>query len=86
MKIQYLILAVLLLTIYIWGTYCQGHKVNNWMKNADQGAYLNYAKNISKTDFKYRGGRNRMPLYPILISFFYKNGMSDKEFFEKAKK
>ena len=56
------------------------------MHGTDQAAYLNYAKKISQTDFRHMGDRNRMPVYPTLISFFYKKGMSDKEFFEKAKK
>ncbi len=86
MKIQYSILAILLLAIYIWGTYCQGYKVNINMHSTDQAAYLNYAKKISQTDFRHMGDRNRMPVYPAILSFFYKDGMSDKTFFEIGKK
>lgn len=72
--------------IYLWGASCQGDKVNIKMHGTDQAAYLNYAKKISQTNFKHMGDRNRMPVYPALISLFYKKGMSDQDFFEKTKK
>jgi hypothetical protein len=56
------------------------------MHGTDQAAYFNYAKKISRTNFKYLGGRNRMPVYPAIMSFFYKEGMSDQTFFEIRKK
>jgi len=86
MKIQYLIFVFLSLIIYIWGASCQGRNVNINLKSTDQYAYLLYAKNISKTKFKHLGGRNRMPVYPAVISFFHRKGMSDNDFFEKIKK
>ena len=46
---------------------------------------MHYARKLAETDFSFVGGRNRMPLYPALMSFFYREGMSDEEFFEKGK-
>ena len=55
------------------------------MHGIDQAAYLNYSKKISQTDFKHMGDRNRMPVYPAIMSFFYKDGMSDQTFFKVGK-
>lgn len=55
------------------------------MSSTDQSAYMSYAKNLAETNFQFVGGRNRMPVYPGLLSFFYKQGMSDDDFFERGK-
>ena len=56
------------------------------MYEMDQSAYLDYAKKLSQTGYKYVGGRNRMPFYPVLLSLFYEDGMSDEDYFERGKK
>jgi len=71
--------------IFVWGAWRQSTLVNTNMYRTDQAAYMNYAKNMAQTNFQYVGGRNRMPLYPGLMSFFYRQGMSDKDFFECGK-
>ncbi len=63
----------------------QGDRVNIDMSYIDQSAYMSYAKAMVQTRYEYVGGRNRMPLYPGLMSLFYKEGMSDGEFFELGK-
>ncbi|MDF1514428.1 MAG: hypothetical protein P1S60_11520 [Anaerolineae bacterium] len=81
------IIAILGLTIliFIWGAYQQARLVSTDMHAMDQSAYLDYAKNLAQTNLSYTGGRNRMPLYPMLMSFFYQDGLSDTVFFEKGK-
>jgi hypothetical protein len=86
MKSTYLIPVITALFIYLWGTHQQAYKVNTNLHSTDQSAYMNYAKGISQKNFKYIGSRNRMPVYPALMSFFHKDDMPDKEFFEIGKK
>tara|TARA_B100001123_G_scaffold430528_1_gene550649 strand:- start:70196 stop:71554 length:1359 start_codon:yes stop_codon:yes gene_type:complete len=79
------ILSILSLLLFIWGSKRQASLVNTDFNLTDQFAYMQYARELAKSDFTFVGGRNRMPVYPALMSFFYCEGMSDKEFFEKGK-
>ncbi len=72
--------------LFVWAAMQQSKHVNTDMNSTDQSAYLTYAKNMARTDFRFVGGRNRMPVYPALMSLFYKQGMPDEEFFELGKK
>ena len=82
-------LALLLLAagvLFLWGTERQSTLVNTNLNRTDQSAYMDYAKELAKTDFQYVGGRNRMPLYPGLMALFYRDGMSDEQFFAIGKR
>jgi hypothetical protein len=50
----------------------------------DQGAYLDYAADLHRTDYAFVGGRNRMPVYPFLLTFIYEDGLSDDAFLARA--
>jgi len=82
MKRTILIIAavVVILTLFLWGTYHQGLNVNIKISRADQWAYMEYAQALQQSNFKFVGDRNRMPVYPALMSFFYKEGMSFEVF------
>ena len=80
------IILVVSAVIFVWGARQQSSLVNTNMYEMDQSAYMLYAINLAETNFTYVGDRNRMPLYPMLMSFFYKQGMSDEVFFERGKK
>lgn len=56
------------------------------MTSTDQSSYMSYAKNMAETNYQFVGGRNRMPVYPALMSLFYKEKMSDQTFFNRGKK
>lgn len=71
--------------LFLWGAWQQGSQVNTNMGLTDQSAYMGYAKQLARTNMKYVGGRNRMPLYPAILSFFYSKGISDEEFFARGK-
>jgi hypothetical protein len=83
------LLNVILITgvtlLFIWGANQQGTLVNTNMYEMDQSAYMEYAKNLAISNYRYVGGRNRMPLYPALMALFYEPGMSDTAFFERGK-
>ena len=50
----------------------------------DQAAYLAYAKQIYDGHYTFAGDRNRMPVFPFLLSLLYRPGMSEKEFLTRA--
>jgi hypothetical protein len=78
-------LTVLTVVLFVWVAKKQSVLVNINMYSADQSAYMNYAKAMARTNLLYVGERNRMPFYPSLMSFFYREGMSDQEFFQRGK-
>ena len=73
------------LTLYIGGASYQGFVVNIDMHKIDQSAYMNYAKKMKITNYKYNGDRNRMPVFPFLMSLVYFPNLSDEEFFLRGK-
>ena len=74
------------MSLFLWGAHEQSLYVNTDMSAGDQGAYLGYAKTLKISDYHFVGARNRMPGYPVLLSFFYRPYMSDQAFFEVGKK
>lgn len=80
-----LLVTFAFLILYIGGASYQGFVVNNDMNRTDQKSYMDYAKEMNLTHYKYVGGRNRMPLFPFLMSFAYVPNMSDQEFFVRGK-
>jgi hypothetical protein len=53
--------------------------------HADEAAYLEYAKHLRLSHYKYEGDRNRMPVYPFLLSRLYRVGMDDEELLIRAR-
>lgn len=84
-KLALLPLLGLSAVLFVWGAKQQGRLVNTDMHSTDQSAYMTFAQRVAETNFRYTGDRNRMPLYPGLMSFFHKEGMSDEDFFERGK-
>ncbi len=80
-----MILLGLTIVLFIWAAKRQSVRVNTDRYSIDQSAYMDYAKGMAQTNLQFVGGRNRMPIYPGLMSFFYKQGMSDEDFFERGK-
>jgi len=85
-NLAFVLPLALIVALFVWGANQQAERVNTDMGSTDQSAYMNFAKRIAQAQFLYSGDRNRMPLYPALMSLFYKDGMSDQEFFERGKK
>jgi len=80
-----LLVLGLAIGIFVWGAGQQSTLVNTDVHAIDQSAYMSDAKGMAQTNLQFVGGRNRMPLYPALLSFFYKQEMSDEDFFECGK-
>jgi hypothetical protein len=50
----------------------------------DQGAYLAYARQMHDSGYAVVGDRNRMPIFPFLLSLIYRPGLSETQFLERA--
>jgi hypothetical protein len=61
--------GVVLATLYWRGAEQNLIRANTDPTRVDQGAYINYAEKILKEDYSHVGNRNRMPLYPFVLSF-----------------
>src|SRR5918994_5520512 len=88
-----LALATLLLalgSLYTAGALRHGTQVNVSRVRADQSGYLWDAVGIYQdrqagTD-RLIGERNRMPIYPWLLSWLYDPALNPEQFFDKAKR
>ena len=85
-----LVVVAFLSTAYVVGAVRHSHAVNHDVSLTDQRAYLNYGRNLSETTYGFTdahlGNRNRMPLYPILLSLVYASGLDEEEYFVRAKR
>ena len=83
-----IVAGILIATVlYVNGALSHAREVNFDRHRMDQSAYMAYAKSLADSGYTFVGGRNRMPIYPLLQSFFvYRSGMSDEDFFELGKR
>jgi hypothetical protein len=85
-KILLLPLAVVaILGLYTYGAFEQMQDVNLDRVNVDQSAYMNYGRKLRESGYTHVGNRNRMPVYPLLLSRIYQPGMSDEAYFFRGK-
>ena len=81
-----LLLALLLIALAAYLHVAQTQNIKNRdMSWSDQSSYMEFAQIARATDFKYTGGRARMPLYPWIQALFYSRELSDVAFFEQGK-
>lgn len=85
MRFGYLLLLVLALALFIWGAERQAQLVNTDMNRMDQDAYRDYTIKLAESHYTYTGDRNRMPIYPLVMSLFHQDGMTEEAFFALAK-
>lgn len=52
--------------------------------HADQNAYLEYARKMRATDYAFVGNRNRMPVFPFLLSRLYLPGETAASILQRA--
>ncbi len=77
---------ILLAAPYLIAAQEHARLLNYTTKFTDQQEYLVFARNARLLNFDYTGDHNRMPGYPFLQALFYRDGMSDAEFFEQGKR
>ena len=71
--------------LFLWGARKQFQR-NSDMRRTDQSAYMDYAKKSLSVPFGFVPSRNYMPIYPGVMSWFYREGASDAEYFETGKR
>ena len=77
--------AALFIFLYVYGALEHSKIINLDVDASDQAAYLSYAKNLYETDYNMVGGRNRMPVYPMLLSLIYSPDLTENQFFIRSK-
>jgi hypothetical protein len=73
-----------LLTIYGFEAHARSREKPSPATLGDQDAYLSYARHLYDSNYTVTEDRNRMPVYPFLLSRIYRPGMSDDEFLLRA--
>jgi 4-amino-4-deoxy-L-arabinose transferase-like glycosyltransferase len=80
------IAIIVLLVLVIYGLEAQARR--KWMSTptsfGDQGAYLAYAQQLHESGYAFVSDRNRMPVYPFLLSLIYRPGLTETEFLTRA--
>jgi hypothetical protein len=84
MKTAVIILLAATVALFLWGAGMQFQR-NRDMTRTDQSAYMDYAKKSLTVPFGFVPSRNYMPLYPAVMSWFYREADSDVEYFERGK-
>jgi hypothetical protein len=80
-----ILLGVLaILTIYGLEAHGRNRQQSTPATLGDQSAYLGYARHLYETNYTITEDRNRMPVYPFLLSLIYRPGMSEQEFLLRA--
>jgi len=70
---------------YLYGVRQQFLYVNTDMSRTDQAAYLHAAESLKTSNYTALTDRNRMPIYPFLLSLLYEPSLSDEAFFARGK-
>ncbi|MFN2542337.1 MAG: hypothetical protein ABR514_09250 [Chthoniobacterales bacterium] len=78
------LVALSIVALYGWEAHARRAVDPTPLNRADQAAYLNYARRMHETHYAVAGDRNRMPVFPFLLSLVYRRGMTDAEFLNRA--
>lgn len=73
-----------ILTIYGFEAHARSREQSAPAALGDQSAYLSYAQHLYESGYTITEDRNRMPVYPFLLSLIYRPGMSEPEFLLRA--
>jgi hypothetical protein len=77
---------LVLLTLSLYGFEAHARRQENSADATlgDQSAYLAYARHFSESNSAVGEDRNRMPVYPFLLSLIYRPGMPESDFLVRA--
>ena len=75
---------VVILAVYSFEAYARSREHAMPGLLGDQRAYLEYARHLYDSNYTVTEDRNRMPVYPFLLSLLYRPEMSDDEFLVRA--
>lgn len=80
--IALIVLAVL--AVYAFEAHQRRQEKSTPAILGDQSAYLGYARHLYESHYTVTEDRNRMPVYPFLLSLIYRPGMTEDEFLVRA--
>jgi hypothetical protein len=78
------LLVLLILTLYGFEAHARRREKSAEATLGDQSAYLAYARHLSDSNSTVVEDRNRMPVYPFLLSLIYRPGMTEPDFLVRA--
>jgi hypothetical protein len=78
------LLVLVILTIYGFEAHARRRAMSVPAHLGDQGAYLAYARHLYESNYTVVEDRNRMPVYPFLLSLIYRPGLTEEEFLTRA--
>jgi hypothetical protein len=76
--------VLVILAIYGLEAHARNRHESSPATLGDQSAYLGYARHLYESNYTVTEDRNRMPVYPFLLSLIYRPGMSEQEFLLRA--
>jgi hypothetical protein len=78
------VIVALILTLYGVEAHARRQLNASPASQGDQGAYLADARKMHDSGYAFVGDRNRMPVFPFLLSLLYRPGLSETQFLERA--
>ena len=78
------IVLLLILTIYGFEAHARRRALSTPPSMGDQGAYLGYARHLYESNYTVVEDRNRMPVFPFLLSLIYDSSLSETQFLRRA--
>src|SRR5438270_9783904 len=72
------LLVLLILSIYGFDAHARRRSLSTPATLGDQSAYLGYARDLYESNYTVVEARNRMPVFPFLLSFIYRPGLDRK--------
>jgi len=78
------LIVLAILTIYGLEAHARIREKPSPATLGDQDAYLAYARDLYESNYTATEERNRMPVYPFLLSLIYRPGMTEDEFLVRA--
>jgi len=78
------VIVVAILSVYGLEAQARREVIVPPANQGDQAAYLAYAKQMHDSGYTVVGRRNRMPVFPFLLSLIYRPGLSETQFLTRA--
>ena len=73
-----------ILAIYGWETHARRRALSPPGTLGDQSAYLAHARHLYESNYTVIEDRNRMPVFPFLLSLIYRPGLTEGQFLNRA--
>lgn len=78
------LIVLAILAVYAFEAHYRRQEKSTPAALGDQSAYLGYARHLYESNYTVTEDRNRMPVYPFLLSLIYRPGMTEDEFLGRA--